>query len=260
MKQRGRIMRLAATGLAITAIVGACGDDDADAPGASDYCQASLALETAPEPDIDFETATPEEMTAATKVYAAETFLPLAQRLQELAPDEISADVEIGMAAVNRLAETGDFETAFGDPEFEAALDRMHAHDVDTCEWNTVDVRAADYAFQGVPSEVDAGVTSFEFKNGGTEVHEMVLFRINDGVTETLEELLAMPEEEVVTKTTMVAQTGAVPGEDEYSVADLTAGRYAMLCFVPEGTHSEEMEGTGEPHFMRGMVYEFSVA
>ena len=63
---------------------------------------------------------------------------------------------------------------------------------------------AADYAFQGVPSEVDSGVTSFEFKNGGTEVHEMVVFRINDGVTETVDELLAMPEEEVVTKTTMV--------------------------------------------------------
>jgi hypothetical protein len=213
-----------------------------------------------PEPDIDFETATPEEITAATKVYAAETFLPLAQRLQELAPDEISADVEIGIAGVNRLVETGDFEAAFGDPEFEAALDRLHAHDLETCEWNTVGVTAADYAFQGVPNELEPGVTSFEFENGGTEIHEMVVFRINDGVTDTLDELLAMPEEEVVTKTTMVAATGAAPGEDEYTVTDLTPGRYAMLCFVPEGTMSEEMEGTGEPHFMRGMVYEFAVA
>ena len=97
------------------------------------------------------------------------------------------------MAGVNRLVETGDFEAAFGDPEFEAALDRLHAHDLETCEWNTVDVRAADYAFQGVPSEVDAGVTSFEFTNGGTEVHEMVLFRVNDGVTETLDSCSRCP-------------------------------------------------------------------
>lgn len=253
------MLRVAAAGLAITAVAGACGDDEADSAGASDYCQASLALETAPEPEIDFESATPEEITAATKAYATETFIPLAQRLKETADDEIMDDIDIGMAAVNRLAETGDFEAAFGDPEFEAALDRLHAHDLETCEWNTVDVTAADYAFQGVPSEVDSGVTSFEFKNGGTEVHEMVVFRINDGVTDTVDELLAMPEEEVVTKTTMVTQTGAVPGEDEYTIADLTAGRYAMLCFVPEGTHTEDMEGTGEPHFMRGMVYEFSV-
>ena len=98
MQKRGRIARLAATGLAITAIAAACGDDDADSAGASDYCQASLALETAPEPDIDFESGTPEEITAATKAYATETFLPLARRLQELAADEISDDVEIGMA------------------------------------------------------------------------------------------------------------------------------------------------------------------
>ena len=98
MHTRGRIVRLAAAGLAITAIAGACGDDDADSAGASDYCQASLALETAPEPDIDFESATPEEITAATKAYATETFLPLAQRLQETADDEIMDDIDIGMA------------------------------------------------------------------------------------------------------------------------------------------------------------------
>ena len=63
-----------------------------------------------------------------------------------------------------------------GIPSSKPRSDRLHAHDLETCEWKTVDVRAADYAFQGVPSEVDAGVTSFEFTNGGTEVHEMVLF------------------------------------------------------------------------------------
>jgi hypothetical protein len=78
-------------------------------------------------------------------------------------------------------------------------------------------------------------------------------------VTETVEELLALPEEEVMTKTTMVAATGAAPGEDEHAIADLTTGTYAMLCFVPEGTTSEETEGHGQPHFMRGMVFEFTV-
>ena len=205
-------MRVAAAGLAITVIGSACGDDDDDSAGdMSEYCEASLALETAPEPDIDFETATPEEITAATKSFATETFIPLAQRLQETAADEVMDDIDIGMAALNDLAETGDFETSLGTPEVDAALDRLHAHDLETCEWNTVDVTAADYAFQGVPSELDPGVTSFEFDNGGTEVHEMVLFRRNDGVTETVEELLAMPEDEVETKTTMVAATGAAP-------------------------------------------------
>lgn len=257
----GPIMRLAAAGLAITTIGSACGDDNDDSAGnMSDYCAASLALETAREPDIDFETATPEEITAATKSFATETFLPLAERLKETAADEAMNDIDIGIAGLNELAESGDFEAALGTPEVEAALDRLHAHDLETCEWNTVDITAADYAFQGVPSELDAGVASFEFKNGGTEVHEMVLFRRNDGVTETVDQLLAMPEEEVETKTTMVAATGANPGQQEYAIADLTPGTYAMICFVPEGTTSEEAYGSGQPHSMRGMVFEFTVA
>ena len=259
--KRKRMMRLAAAGLAITAVTSACGGDDDDSAGdTSEYCEASLALETIPEPDIDFETATPVEITAATKSFATETFIPLAQRLKDAAPDEVMADIDIGIAALNDLAETGDFETALGTPEVDAALDRLHTHDLETCEWNTVDVTAADYAFQGVPSELDAGVASFEFVNGGTEIHEMVLFRRNDGVTETVEELLALPDDEVQTKTTMVAATGASPGESEYAIADLTPGTYAMLCFVPEGTTSEDAYGTGQPHFMRGMVFEFTVA
>ncbi len=168
-----RIARLVAAGFAITAIAGACGDDSDDsAAEGSNYCAASLALATAPEPDIDFETATDAEITAAVKSYATGTFLPLAERVQETAAEEITDDINVGLAAVNQLAETGDFEAAFGSAELQAALDRMHAHDLATCDWTSVDVTAADYAFQGVPSELDPGVTSFEFKNGGTEVHE----------------------------------------------------------------------------------------
>ena len=244
-----------------TVIGSACGDDDDDSAGdMSEYCEASLALETAPEPDIDFETATPEEITAATKSFATETFIPLAQRLRETAADEVMDDIDIGMAALDDLAETGDFEASLGTPEVDAALDRLHAHDLETCEWNTVDVTAADYAFQGVPTSSTAGVTSFEFTNGGTEVHEMVLFRRNDGVTETVDELLAMPEDEVETKTTMIAGTGARPERPEYAVADLTAGHVRDALLRPGGHDERGRIRHGQPHFMRGMVYEFTVA
>ncbi len=70
----------------------------------------------------------------------------------------------------------------------------------------------------------------------------MVLFRVNDGVTETVEELLAMPEEEVVTKTTMVAATGAAPGSDEYTIADLTAGTVRDALLRPGG-HAQRGDG-----------------
>src|SRR6266540_2121016 len=42
------------------------------------YCDAVLAMETAPEPDIDFETMSPEQQAEVVKDYAQETMKPLA--------------------------------------------------------------------------------------------------------------------------------------------------------------------------------------
>lgn len=102
------------------------------------------------------------------KVWTTATFLPLAQKLRDAAPTKVIADIDIGITGPNRLAETGDFEVAFT-PEMDAALDRLHAHDLRECGWQTIVVQAADYAFQGVPNTIEGGETSFEFMNGGTE-------------------------------------------------------------------------------------------
>ena len=53
---------------------------------AAAYCDASLAIEQA-QPDIDFETATPEEMTAGLKAFAAEDLEPLFDDVAAAAPD-----------------------------------------------------------------------------------------------------------------------------------------------------------------------------
>ncbi|MGH9113333.1 MAG: hypothetical protein ACRDZN_13725 [Acidimicrobiales bacterium] len=39
---------------------------------------------------------------------------------------------------------------------------------------------------------------------------------------------------------TDVASAFAPPGENEYTVADLEAGEYIALCFIPTGMTSEE--------------------
>ena len=93
-------------------------------------------------------------------------------KLRDAAPTKVIADIDIGIAGLNRLAETGDFEVAFTF-EMDGALDRPHAPDLRECGWQTIVVQAADYAFQGVPNTIEGGETSFEFMNGGTDVHEM---------------------------------------------------------------------------------------
>ena len=244
--------------LLATSIAG-CGSDDDDASSTDEYCNMSFEIETVGEPEVDFETASEEEIVEASKAFASDKILPLANKLQAAAPDEIADDVKVGVAAATELAETGDFETAFGKPEVDEALDRLHAFDLKECGWQTVNVSGVDYAFEGVPQEVNPGKTSFEFKNNGQELHEMIIFRRNDGVTEPILELLELPQEQVETKVTFVAAAFGEPGSNEYGIADLQKGEYAMLCFIAVGTTSPETEGSGPPHFVEGMVTEFTV-
>ncbi|MGH9110702.1 MAG: hypothetical protein ACRDZN_00110 [Acidimicrobiales bacterium] len=122
------------------------------------------------------------------------------------------------------------------------------------CGYDTVDVSGVDYAFEGIPETTPAGTTGFRFTNDGTEPHEMVIFRVNDGVTGSLEELLAAPEEDAGQNLTFAGAAFAEPGQWGATFADLEPGRYAAVCFVPVGGAED-----GPPHFMQGMSGEFEV-
>ena len=87
-----------------------------------------------------------------------------------------------------------------------------------------------------------AGPTIVTFENIGEEAHEFVLFRINDDVTLTVEELFALPQEEVESMVTEAGGTFALPGGTGYTVLELMPGRHVALCFVPEGTTIEVIE------------------
>ena len=143
-------------------------------------------------------------------------------------------------------------------------------------EAETVEVTGIDYAFEGIPTEVEAS-TEFTFTNGSDkEAHEMILMRVNDGETRSLDELLALPEEEAMQAVAMKGVAVAMPGEDGQVVeGELVAdepGRYVALCFIPVGADPDSMaeamesEGpppedpnAGPPHFVQGMKTEFTV-
>src|SRR5262245_44177156 len=50
-------------------------------------------------------------------------------------------------------------------------------------------VFGSEYQYTGLPASVPVG-TQFGFSNRGAEVHEMVVFRRNEGTTESWEQLL----------------------------------------------------------------------
>ena len=212
-------------------------------------------------PDVDFETATPEEIAAATEEFAT-VLEPKLDAALETAPDEIASEVETLVGLVREGLESGDDTSS--DPEYMAADESIDVYVAESCGYDTIDVSAVEYAFQNLPSTLPAGRTAFAFTNEGEEIHEMVLFRINDDVTETIEELLALPEEEALGKVVFAGVTFSAQGGTDTETIELAPGRYGAVCFIPVGTmdmtalQSEE-EPSGPPHFTAGMQAEFTV-
>ena len=158
-------------------------------------------------------------------------------------------------AASAGLPSTETSDAASADATAEASADASGA------AGDAIEVTAVDYAFAGIPSEVESG-TSFELTNEGSEVHELVLVRRNDDVDLTFEELLELPGDEAEEFVTIVGGIVAEPGatsEDTITVEE--PGDYLAICFVATGTTSlEDAESVeGAPHFTEGMLQEFTV-
>ena len=76
---------------------------------------------------------------------------------------------------------------------------------------------------------------SFKFTNEGAEDHELAIARKNDGVTESFDELLALPEEEAMTKVTFVTAGLRIGGRDRLRHRRARAGRAHRGVLHPAG-------------------------
>lgn len=143
---------------------------------------------------------------------------------------------------------------------------------------DTRTVTAADYSFQNLPSEVDAGTTLKLENSSTTELHELVLIRIPDSETRPMTDLVKLPENELerllAGDPTMVLLRP--PGGEQINVmgdGKLTEkGRYAVICAIPTGADpaaylaaAQASQGGppqvpgGPPHFVQGMFGEITV-
>lgn len=133
-----------------------------------------------------------------------------------------------------------------------------------------ITVSAMEYRFEGMPATVESG-TVLGLRNDGRELHEMAIYRRNDDVTQSFEDILALPPDEGITLVTEAGVVFAAPGEvaaDTVTVSE--PGDYVMLCFVPVGMTELPSQdpnvspgGTppadGPPHFTQGMIHTFTV-
>ena len=177
-----------------------------------------------------------------------------------------------------------------------AAQDEAPAEPMDTMADMNVAVSGVEYAFVGLPQSVPVGST-LTFTNDGAEIHEIVVNRLADDVTETFEELMALNASgvDLVAEGYIDTTFGdpmllAISGQTaEGGITLEQEGRYVALCFIPSGLETaklmefgidpgmigpntdlaelppeaqaylEEVMTTGVPHMAQGMIQEFTV-
>jgi hypothetical protein len=265
-----RAASMALVGLLVAGL-GACGgDDDTADEGGSGSGSSSAPAEEATGGDVDAfcenfiaideAVANAPQDPAELEAYLADSVMPVAEETRDNAPEELAEPVGVMIDALDTLAQTGD-ASAFDDPAFIDAQAEVYPALGETCGYQEVTATAVDYGYTGVPATLEAGPTVFVIDNQSTagEAHEIGVARIADGVTETAEQLLALPEEEVATKVEFANGAFAAAGGTGGVSIDLAPGRYVYACFIPTGSINGQ-EGTGAPHFTAGMFGEFTVA
>jgi len=269
--------------LALSLALAACGDDKKTTETGSGaattttasastakYCKLALELDTDQGPDIDFQSLSPEQRKDEAKKYASSFFKPKAHEIQPLAPPEIKSDIDILVATVDKVAETGDFSLFDSDPATKAADKKVHAYEETACGYAVQKVTGAEYAFTGINATAKPGPTSFNFTNGGKEMHEMMILKKKDGVTESFDDIVKLSEEEGKKK---VDRVGSIdpqkPGDTNYAVVKLEKGEYLVACFLPKGStpelfakvdSGEAQPPDGPPHAALGMRVAITVA
>jgi hypothetical protein len=256
-----RILRVVALCSALMLLLAACGGSDDE--------DGETAPRAATEAPVD---AHAEHVEFCESVVAAETAVleassggdpgpveGLVATVEETAPDELEEQVTVVVAAVRQALETRD-DAAFGTEEFATNEEEVDRWVADNCGFESVDVTAVDYAFEGVPATLPAGFTTFDFTNAGEEVHEMIMVRYEDESL-TIDDLVELSDKEAEKKLAFLGASFGPPGAEDAEIKELTPGKYALVCFVPVGSTSEKAaeKADGPPHVARGMSAEFTV-
>lgn len=113
------------------------------------------------------------------------------------------------------------------------------------------EVNMLDFSFT-FPETMYAGEQVWKVSAAGQQPHEMLLLKLNDGVT--LDQALAWMDESVGPPpfTNAGGLQGIDPGEVGYVHLNLQPGTYVALCYIPD-------PASGKAHLELGMMVPFTV-
>ena len=143
-------------------------------------------------------------------------------------------------------------DKAFESKEGTALLATLEAYIYDNCPGKQLQVSAYDYGYEGIPATLPAGVTKIKMTNTAPkEGHMMAMVKLTAaGEATELDKILALSEKKQgkYFDFSSAAFMEAQPGGAGYAPINLTPGKYAYMCFFPEGGKKN-----GKPHFLLGM-------
>lgn len=246
--------------VALAVLGAACGGDDGDEtsdPGQGSETPADTAA--ADQEFCDAYVEAQQAVIAASAGGEAGDIESLLQAAEEVAPDVVASDLTTVLTTVREASENED-DSAFESEEFTTADEAIDSFLAENCDYESHAISAVDYAFEGVPSSLEAGKVTFDWTNDGEEVHEMLILRFKSDETQ-LEDLLEMSDRQAQKKIDFIGASFGPPGTQDIETLDLAAGRYAMVCFIPVGaTDLDALEkAQGPPHVTKGMSAEFTV-
>jgi len=114
----------------------------------------------------------------------------------------------------------------------------------------TLTLKDYAFAFSKAPT---AGQHAIRVINNGKQIHEAVIFHLQAGKTgEDIAQWVMSGMQGPPPGSPVAGISPEAPGNENTLVLTLTAGEYALLCFMPDSRD-------GKPHVAHGMVYNFSV-
>lgn len=115
-----------------------------------------------------------------------------------------------------------------------------------------VEVALSDYLFITKNGAITSGKHTVHVVNDGPQVHEIEIFQLLPG--KTMKDFAAWGDkyEGPPPVSALGGIVGLVKGGEAYFTADFKPGNYVMICFVGD-------KKDHKPHFMHGMVKEFTV-
>jgi hypothetical protein len=115
-----------------------------------------------------------------------------------------------------------------------------------------VEMVLTDYAF-GLSAPLTAGWHEIHVVNQAEQPHEVVLIRLAEGATGLSFPAWAEGGMKGPPPATLIGGITAIAkGTGASFPVELTPGNYALICFVPDAAD-------GKPHFVHGMVQEFTI-